>query len=363
MNGRMSFAAPTSASRVSTGPRHTRPDGVELRFWQPDDTPGINALYNDPAARPGAENRGPNARTDAQWAWEFAHHMPQSPPYVLATRGGRVVGTQAYIPIELLCDGKPLLSGKDEDTLVHPEHRGRGVLDDMYRLLLTRSERDGIAMLWGFTSTAIRPLLRNGFQVLGSFYALRAELNELSDLDRTVRQNEIRIEPLTDPDNRCDDFSLAFGAAAGGITLHLSADFLRWRVLDNPFREHAMFAALRDDRILGLGVYKIEERSRTGYISDLVAVDDSVVEADSILNALLSEGLRFLRSKDVAAIEARPSGDHPYNQRIRRLLSSRGFRPVDPGNATQFMVRPIVAAKPGVLDMARWRITELMREY
>ncbi len=359
----MSLTAATRRSARPSADGSCRPDGVEIRFWRCGDTPRINALYNDPAARPDAGGRHAFARSTSQWEWEFASRRPHDPPYAVAVHGGGIIGIQGYIPIELLYDGRTLLSGKDEDTLVHPAFRGRGVLDDLYGLLLGRARAEEVALLWGFTSTAVRPLLRNGYRCVGSFDALRAEVANLRESRSKPGLEGVRIEPLLEPDKRCGRFSLAFARQVGGMTLHLSPEFLRWRVMENPFRRHMMFAALREERIVGIGIFKVEDPEGMGCVSDLAALDDRGCSSASIQNALLDAGVRTFKREGLRAIEARPSGPHPYNQQLRRLLLGRGFVEVHPRHAPQFMVLPVVGEHSAALDMASWRICELMREY
>lgn len=356
---------PANVATIKTGPTpassrasNTRIEGLETRFWQPGDTDAINALYNDPRARPGAAAVGTPDRTNAQWMWEFASFAPEPPPYTVAAHENRIVGTQAYIPIELLHDGSVVLSGKDEDTLIHPRFRGMGLLDEMYGLLLPRAREDGAAVLWGFTSTAVRPLIRNGYRSIGRFEVMRA--NPFHDTRRRVN---VTVTELLEPDERCDRFSIEFGRRVGGLTLHLSARFLRWRLYENPFRHYHVFAAHEEDRIVGLSVFKIEDQQAAGMVSDLVAIPTASHALPDILNALLLPGLELFRSHGCSAAEARPSGLHPYNEVVRTVLARHGFESVPAGEAPEFLVLPLAGDDQSFVNMDRWRISELMREY
>jgi GNAT superfamily N-acetyltransferase len=361
----------------------TRSDGRGVRFWQPGDTEAINRLYNDPQVRPGAKVNGYEPRTAAQWSWEYAAWRRHPPPFVVGLCADRVIGTQAYYPVELLHDGRLMLSGKDEETLIHPDHRGIGLLDDMYKLLFQRARQDGVAVLWGFTNTAVRPLLRNGYHRVGWFEALRADLSgrqrgsppsrieslrsrfrRLREADRPgSRASDLAVHQLTDPDERCDRFSFEFGRQVGGVMLHLSAKFLRWRLFDNPFRKHVVFAAYRADRMVGLSAFKLDDRQATGYVSELVAVPTESQSVPEILRALLTPGLELFRARGYEVAEARPSGGHPFNQTVRSVLAEHGFVDVPRHQATEFLVRPTAPSDTQLLDMDRWRISEIMREY
>lgn len=346
---------------------NTLPPGVSVRFWQPGDTPAIQKIYNDPLIRPGAAMRGYVPRTDAQWSWEFADSHPTNPPYMVATCNDAIIATHACIPIPMLSDGRLVSTGKDEETLVHPDYRGRGVLDAMYRPQLERAVADGFEMLWGFTSTASRSLLRNGFTCLGPFEAMICELSKVrsatSSMEPLHDDDCLRILPCTQADSRFDDLSCEFGRQIGGLTLHLSQSFVDWRVFRNPFRPYAVFSADVDDRLVGLGIFKMENARNYAFLSDLVSIDTAQHPADQIIDRLLSAGVKYLSACGVRHLEARPSGSHPYNRMLQRLLSRRGFQKVPSDRAVRFFVRPVLLQDARIMDQDFWRMCELMREY
>lgn len=246
--------------------------GVVIRSWRPGDTPAINAFYNDPEIRPAAGAKGAEPRSETQWAWEFCPRGVPPTGYGVATSGERIIGIQAYIPLTMRLGSERVFTGKDEDTLVHPDYRGRGILDRLYELIIDRAEQSGIAMLWGFTNTAIRPLLRNGFRSLGTFDAMSLSIGSNGGTAALVGGSEVTVEEIKSPDARLDRFADSFAMQCGGMGLDLSADFLGWRVFENPFRAYKVLAAVERGEIVGLGIFKAEPQRQTGYVSDLAAL-------------------------------------------------------------------------------------------
>jgi len=335
--------------------------GVVIRSWRPGDTPAINAFYNDPAIRPAAGAKGATQRSAEQWSWEFSPRGVSPTGYGIATNGDRIIGTQAYIPLTMRFGSERVLTGKDEDTLVHPDYRGWGILDRLYDLIIERAEQDGVAMLWGFTNTAVRPLLRNGFRSLGTFDSMALNLG--ANLDAATGGREARIEEIKSPDARMDRFADLFASQGGGMGLDLSADFLRWRVFENPFRAYKVFAAVDGGEIVGLGIFKAEPQRRTGYVSDLAALADAGSGLRAIQCGLLAAGIEYFRSLGFSIVEARAAGEHSYNRGLRTLLAEVGFRHVAIANPPEFLVRAVATDSAAIFDMANWRICELMREY
>jgi GNAT superfamily N-acetyltransferase len=339
---------------------------IDIRFWRKGDTEVVNNLYNDPSVRHFQTKGGYEPRTARQWEWEFASpNGGRPPPYAVATRRGRLIGFQAYIPIELLCDGELILSGKDEDTLIHPDYRGMGLLDEMYGILFERARRDEVAMFWGFTSTAVAPLIRNGYRSIGRFTSMRANLGSARGGGRAASKppRRLTVKEMVRPDSQCDEFSVLFGRQVGGVMLHLSARFLAWRVFENPFRRYKAFGAYEGDRLVGVSVFKVDARDGVGYVSDLAAVSTAGLETEEVLRAMLASGVREIRAAGLSVAEARPSGEHPFNRLVRSVLGSQGFAPVPPEQATEFLVRPIAGDGSRFFEMNCWRISELMREY
>ncbi len=391
------FTIPSTASKTTFRLRD-----IDVRSWRPDDIEGVNTLHNHPEFGSVAKFPGHTARTAAEWKWEFASHRPQTPPYIIAAHGPRIVGMQGYIPLEFLRDGKLLATGKNEDILIHPDYRGVGLLDEMYRLLFHRAALDGVAFLWIFTNTAARAVMRNGFVSLGKFEAMRTRLIDGptcgapgrttsahlravghpsqdcgSGVDcgtgvspafspprqRCHNDSKVVIKPLVHPDERCDRFSFEFGRHIGGITIHLSARFLRWRLYDNPYRQYKVFAAFEDDRIIGLSAFKMEDHEAVGYVSELAALPGKRRDVHAVLDGLLEPGLDLFRARGYRLAEARPSGGHPYNKLVRSVLARHGFADAPRHQAMDIFVRPIAVSDQQILDRDQWRFCEMMREY
>lgn len=103
-------------------------------------------------------------RSLEEFYWAF-HNTPFGPAlYVIALDDGKIIGTNAVIPIELKLDNEVILSGKSEDTLVHPDYRGKEVFKGMYALLFQTCRDRGIQFIWGFTN-AKKPFNRMGFEI------------------------------------------------------------------------------------------------------------------------------------------------------------------------------------------------------
>jgi len=340
------------------------PLNLTVRLWQPGDTDRINAFYNDPAIRPSAGDSGNVPRTARQWQWEFETPAAGSPRYVLAFDGGRLIGLQGCIPILLRCDGQPMKSGKSEDTLVHPDYRGLGVGDRMYECLFEAARGDGVELIWGFTTTAVNLLRRNGFVFLAPFEVVQVDVAKASAhcAKHGAAVSAVDVVDMKRTDAACDAFASEFAASVGGLSIDLSARYLQWRLLDNPIRPYHVLAAVRQGRMVGLAAFK-REPGRLAYVSELAVIPTESASMSDIIQSLLMAGLDRLRAEGYTSLQARPAGPHPYNQTVCEILADRGFEPIPGRNLSQFAVRPLRDLPMTVQNAGRWRLSEIMREF
>ena len=117
---------------------------IEIRFATPEDADRCNEFHN--------RCYGSN-RTASQWKWEFCSHPHKGRvvPFVLAEVNGRVVGTQALIPIAMIDAEEVFWTAKLEETLVDPAYRRYQVFIQMYEKLFRYAEEHGLVSIWGFT--------------------------------------------------------------------------------------------------------------------------------------------------------------------------------------------------------------------
>jgi GNAT superfamily N-acetyltransferase len=366
----------TPTMQAAPSRRILRPESLVVRPWRRGDTDAINALYNDAAVRPAAA--GVRPRTGPQWEWEFLESASGEPAYIVAECGGRIVGLQGYIPIEFVRDGQVVLTGKDEDTLIHPDFRGIGLLEEMYRQLFDHATARGVQVLWGFTRTATRALQRSGYRSICRFESMRAELQPAGGLHslcrflqgrrgepvEVERDPGLRIEEVHRTDERFDEFSMQLGRRLGGIMPHLSARFLAWRAMNNPFKAHRVLAALDGGQVIGLGVFKPDRAEATGYVSELAALpEEGTAGGEAVLGALLRAGIGLFRQEDLPFAEARPAGGHGCNRLLRKVLADHGFSSQPAASAAEFVVWLREGADPRLADYSAWRLSEIMREY
>ena len=130
---------------------------VKIRLANQGDFKTCNALHN--AAYD-------SARSLEQWAWTFNSSLFSEADlhFVLAEDEGKIVGTQALMPIQMIDAGGVYWSAKSEETLVDLEYRGQGLFEKMYEKAFEVARESNFESIWGFTP-ARKSFERVGFEI------------------------------------------------------------------------------------------------------------------------------------------------------------------------------------------------------
>lgn len=208
-------------------------------------------------------------RTISNFEWEFKRGPAGPAIYIIAKDIvlNIIIGTQCAIPIFMVDgNGNEFLTAKSEDTLIHPNYRGKGIFEMMYAKLIEECKQNGIVAFWGFTS-AVKPFSKLGFtipfihtqtlkafdvinsyrylsslnknsrflhklKILGlCFYSKYNTFNNLKRIDNYQEKFKCRIIDSFDELNYPEKVNV--GIEEFGLLLN--KEFLKWRISNNPY--------------------------------------------------------------------------------------------------------------------------------
>lgn len=383
---------------ISTSEQNRSSHDIDYRLYRPGDVSVINNFYNDSAERPGASSHNYVPRTDIEWMWEFDPNETGTPSYVLAHHDKRLVGIQAFIRIDMVRNGIPFRTEKSEDTLVSPSYRRQGILNEMYRILLEKAQSKKIQTQWGFTNIP-QALYRSGYKNLGTVRILKADLNPVISLRSRINKLDPCGSPLKNlPANLLkvprlawsyiwgsikrskeiplpgdviieepgfhipegEALSVQFSELYGGISPHVTPAYLKWRCVDNPYYRYKTFTSRDGTDLNGLAIFKLDQPAGIAFLSVLVALPTKTDTVDRVVNALLKEGLDYLKRKKYKYILAWEGTAHPFSRILNLALNRFGF--MDTGDGIDFVVRKVRADDPAIFDPDEWFICEIMSE-
>ena len=299
---------------------------VNYRLATEDDYENINQFHN----RIYQKNR-----TNEQFRWEF-HDCPFGRAvYVIATDGDRVVGTNCVIPM-LLTDtqGRQVLTGKSEDTLVDPDYRGMNIFQHIYEFLFRACETAGIQIIWGYTS-AKKPFRKIGFEVpfdhqqslivqdVWSGYQYLAALNYKNSFLQKLKimalcvvskikstqgifKRKALLFTIEEKDENpwlgVDQLVAASAGSAGHFYIHQSEEFQRWRIYTNPnyTAVHTYRVYNRDKALSALIVLNSHPDGTAWVIQscfDVAIMEDERAKLlNSVVRSMFRKGIKLIRN-------------------------------------------------------------------
>lgn len=316
---------------------------MQVEFLRDEDIEECNDFHNRAYG---------SKRTLAQWHWQFAPLLGGKRPFVVAKEGGRVVGTQALMPITMLDAAGDILTAKSEETLVDPSMRGKGVFQKMYEPLTAYALAQGVKAIWGFTpahkafegigfhvpdrtSQLVHPLSVRASAAFGDAVGtglrrvvISAAIGAASLVSAarvalaSDRSRGLRLEVLEQPPLAADALCRQFVRGWGGTTILRDRAYLQWRYYDNPAVRATLLGAYRGETLVGWVAYALDEAS-IGYIVDAVVLREP--DAPQILHALMLQAVLTLRAAGAVAIRSWRLNAHPFDQLITEVARALGF--------------------------------------
>jgi GNAT superfamily N-acetyltransferase len=275
----------------------------------------------------------------ADWLfWRNPFRTGDPPTIWICRRDGKVVGTEAGIPFDLLVDGRHCRASWAVELVVDPEWRGRGVgaaLSEAHRqacqvsgflnvstsghrLLVRRQSTDIGHIPMYFRLVDGRGILHwEGVPRDVRFLARPLIAPALWILDAAGRMRGARTElvPVETFDQRADSLWQTM-AGHYPVIARRDATWLRWRFDECPDRDHYLrYYVVHRRRLIG---YLVLRRTTWSGCEALEIVDYLAAPRD--MARLLGSGVRVARQLGVAALLC-----NTLNPRARSAFRSRGF--------------------------------------
>lgn len=219
---------------------------LQIRPYEPGDERAIRDLFRSVFDR---------EMSLSHWTWRYAHGPAGAATIVLAWDGPSLVGHYALVPVLLQAQGRRIRSGHAVDIMTHPDYRSMGVFPRLGRTAHELARKDGIEFVWGFPN---RDSHRGFIEVLGWW-----DLAQISPF--SARCADIESQPIRDSvriaecvDARYDEL-WARVARPDRVSVHRSADYVRWRFIDNPRDSYQVLERVDGGQLLGYAAIKPDQ--------------------------------------------------------------------------------------------------------
>jgi len=323
-----------------------------------------------------------NKRPLAVWKWEYNSYNPEKSVMIVIDSKGQIVGTQGMIPIYLNINGKCILTGKSESTLIDEEFRGKGLFVEYYNYAISQCEKKNMNCLWGFTrvgntlkkvdykvyedvmkwailpynSKSIKKAAKSKsliYSALINAGVIYSQFRLNLKLIRTAKNKKHYEIKSTMKSN--DDIIRFYNRLRKKHKhlIHINQDikYINWRIKNHPLYKTRTYYVYKG-RIL-LGYLYLTIRNEQIEITDLMYLNDDVG------NTLIK--LLFNRIPEKCIIIYSGNIKNALNIKVIKLLKTYGFivmkRPND------FILRNIKYTNEAMLyDIKNWYITDMWSE-
>jgi|GEM_PF-6750970 len=315
--------------------------------------------------------------------YEYLTYMPEKYVYVTARDDeDNIVGSQALMPYELNINGKVVLTGRSERTLLTPQIRGQGIFERLYDECIHYGKERGIRFIWGTTAAvkafqkvgfifhhdywehaiccikpgALIPYVMSGTNVSNKFklaMLLTAPLSEAARLANLIRKKTVETEILDELKNPTDLITIYEELRERGPLVHLVQDhqFLRWAYVRDHHRAYLRLYAYRHNDLRAYIHLDLSHPNKA------ILVDFAEAERGFLIY-LLEEARRRLKQSKHNVIHVSYNFKNPQLQDAARSLYAHGFIPIN--REGHKCIRPIDFIDMNILGNIRfWYITQI----
>lgn len=283
------------------------------------------------------------------WNWKFddnSNNFTDGPNILILEKTKKIVGLFSGLPVSLKIKGKFLKAFSLVDLMVHPGHKGRGILlmktmlkgpyvlfgspnDIAYRIWKRLDCFDVYQLTTMISPINFRNILNKKFKYsfiaflgplfLKTIYTIISIPNYIFIINKGSKYKDIIVERVRSFDEQIDRFWQEVSRDYDVIVVR-DRKYLTWRFIDCPDKEYNVYIARRNGQISGYVVFRDGQTSdlRQGYIVDILTKADD----KESLQSLIQKAVKLLIEKKVDLITCEIS---PYNKKYQNILTKNGF--------------------------------------
>lgn len=289
--------------------------------------------------RPGDETRitqfmreMENEESDLGY-WRWAHTKEQNGLGAIIRYAedptGKMVGHYAVVFTEMTLDGRPVVGAQSFDVFVASSHRRQGIFQRLCKSTLEAATKEGTPLVYGFTQT--EGAAWKGFtggigyvhlaNVPRMIYVLdpraAAKRRYSSRLRSSVVSAGLRLfkpKRFDEPEwskkvSRIDDSAMSQFwndvKHTARIMVARTPRYLKWRYLDRPNREYALFTVEEKGSISGLMVVRVRRGEHTRCtLADFLSKDRTDADKDEVMKDLILAGLKYASDLGADVVDA-----------------------------------------------------------
>jgi hypothetical protein len=332
--------------------------------------------------------------SEGYWNWKYIDNplVPSDPQVIVATEKNRIIGARPFLLTQMWVNNSKVIAAQHCDTMVHPEHRNKGIFNKMGEYSINFMKEHDYALSFGFPGPMSRSgFLKQGYSIIApteimfkpqnSGKILKKRINNkfiansmgfIFDrlLDSKVPEYPIRAgyEVEAIDSINADLNVIDFWKEHTKIDIVRSIEILNWRFGKHPEHAYKYILVKKEQILKGYGVISVQKQAdgtNHGILIDYLMKDNDVyclnllidraieelkkIKCDIIINWALNEA--EFQNELLKRFGFKSSFHFPYNKLI-------GY-----GYMDAMLIDSKLAGEINIYDKNNWRITNAFTDF
>jgi GNAT superfamily N-acetyltransferase len=327
------------------------------------------------------------------WDWKYIQNPLSSTAaeVIVALEEGKIVGARPFLLTEMWIENKKVVTAQHCDTMVHPEHRNKGIFNAMGQFAIKYLREHSYALSYGFPGPMSRPgFLSQGYRIVAPIdigfwpingrkllsHKLKNRLlgnglgyiydKLLHTKKRPAIQNIFKVETFDQFTDELKDIdTLREGSE---IDLVRSEANLRWRFDYHPRHHYKYILAKIDQKLCGYALISIQEQPN-GQIYGIII--DYLIKGGDIacFRTLMDRSLQEFEKSECDIVVIWAFSDPIF---MDDLLKNFGFksstkfpynRAIGHSYLDVILIDDRIIERINIYDKANWRITYAYQDF
>jgi len=170
------------------------------------------------------------------------------------------------------------------------------------------------------------------------------------------------VQTIREFDQSAGEICSRFVQKWGGTTIYRNADYLQWRIFENPYVRSIVRGAYHKHELLGWVAFALGDDGM-GYLVDImVPGDNTQFEAKELIRILLLEAVIGSRNMGAYGIRGWHVNNHPFDQLVTRVGKQIGFYGIKKGHSFVLYNCQGLPQRPPAGSFDDWFITRIFTE-
>lgn len=294
------------------------------------------------------------------FSWKYRDNPSGSLVGFEATHQGAVVASYAVIPEAYVVDGRPRVVWQSMDTMTHPDYQRRGLFVTLARMTFDHlASVDPEFLIIGIPAPASHAgfTKKLGWSDVHQFRLMFQERRAFMAVTSIRRSPQLSFRTITGSATSLTEYLRLRPPPSRHIQNEISAEFLTWRVLDNPMRKLELVEFSHSGEPCGIAAFTNDDSGKS-FILLLDVADPQQLPrlTPPVLKHVfqrtgarvvstwepLDKQLRNAYVRSGLMINPTQRGPMTFRQPLITYSAKKSFEGFDPTSPSSFSLQPVM---------------------